>query len=120
MLNAVSPMLLCLRIILCAPVMFMFLFYILVLLIAHPEVFTWDYWFLFEMIFELVLFLRIISRLLVFWVPHIHWRRLRDKVEDIPEDLAIRNLHIHAHAQAVDRRSTASQQILRMSQSVDS
>jgi len=25
-------------------------------------------------------------RLLVFWVPHIHWRRLRDKVEKIPED----------------------------------
>ena len=26
-------------------------------------------------------------RLLVFWMPHIHWRRLRDKVEEIPTDL---------------------------------
>ena len=26
-------------------------------------------------------------RMLVFWMPHIHWRRLRNKVEEIPTDL---------------------------------
>jgi len=29
-------------------------------------------------------------RLLVFWVPHIHWRRLHYKVEEIPTDSEIR------------------------------
>jgi len=38
-------------------------------------------------------------RLLVFWVPHIHWRRLRDKVKEILKDSATRSVR----AQAVER-----------------
>jgi len=69
-------------------------------------------------------------RLLVFWVSHIHWKRLRDKVDQISEDSVVRNMHRHTHAQSVNnnrwlstaksgRRSTASQNRLRTSQSVD-
>jgi len=35
-------------------------------------------------------------------MPHIYWRRLCDKVEKILEDSAIRNVHKHAQAQAVN------------------
>ena len=59
-------------------------------------------------------------RLLVFWVPHTHWRRLCDKVEEILEDSAVctdmHRLRLSAavdscrqKARRVDRRSIASQ-----------
>jgi len=35
-------------------------------------------------------------------VPHIHWRRLDNKVAEISEDSAARKVHRHADAQAYD------------------
>jgi len=54
-------------------------------------------------------------RLFVFWVPNIYWRILYSKVEEIPEDSIVRNVHkharnVHKHAQAINNsRSTVSQ-----------
>ena len=30
-------------------------------------------------------------RLMIFWMSHIYWRRLRNKVDEISKDLAVRN-----------------------------
>ena len=35
-------------------------------------------------------------------VSYIHWRRLHDKMKEIPEDSAARFVHRHAQAQYVD------------------
>ena len=37
--------------------------------------------------------------LLVFWIPHIHWRRLSNKVEEISENLTSSNEQKHAQVQ---------------------
>ena len=41
--------------------------------------------------------------LLVFWVPHINQRTLRDKMEEISKSSATKNVHKRAHAQTVER-----------------
>ena len=46
--------------------------------------------------------------MLVFWVPHIYWRRLRDKMEEIPEDSVARNVHKHEKPQFVDNSTWLS------------
>jgi len=40
-------------------------------------------------------------RLLIFWVPHIQWRRLRYKVKKFSEDSVVRNVHRHAQAHEI-------------------
>ena len=49
------------------------------------------------------------TKLLVFWVPHIYWRRLYGKEKKILEDSAVRNMHMLSLSTADTLMSTATE-----------